>query len=121
MGRPSLRELAEKGNTLRLHTLIQGAYSADEWLKRFRRLSELDQFRLWSSVSPRVVEGESGSQFRLIIEPPFPTGEPVAGELADRPALPPGPVSIAAEARAKHKPFPNLSRREVGQDEEITE
>ena len=53
---------------MRLRSLIAQAYTPREWLERYRRLSELEQFRLWAQVEPKEVKMDSQSTFRLVIE-----------------------------------------------------
>jgi hypothetical protein len=65
--RPSLRELATKGNSLRLRQLILSAYPAETWVKKFRRLDPVDQFRLWAATEPKELLMDSHSTFTLQI------------------------------------------------------
>ena len=68
MGRRTAAEQAAKGNKIRLRSLIAQAYTAEEWLKRYKRLSETDQFRLWAQVEPKEMKVDNNSVFRLVIE-----------------------------------------------------
>jgi hypothetical protein len=67
MGRRTAAEQASKGNKIRLRSLIAQAYTAEEWLRRYKRLSETDQFRLWAQVEPKEVKMDQSSTFRLVI------------------------------------------------------
>lgn len=66
-GKPTGEVNAAKGK-LRLQTLIEGAYTAEQWVQRFRRLQAVDQFRLWSTVVPKEHKVDNSSTFRLVIE-----------------------------------------------------
>ena len=68
MGRRTAAEQAAKGNKIRLRSLIAQAYTPEEWLKRYRRLSETDQFRLWAQVEPKDVNIEGQTRISLIIQ-----------------------------------------------------
>jgi len=59
--------MATMGNKIRLRSLIVGSYTAKEWQRRYKNLSEADQFRLWAQVEPKEVKVESDTTISLII------------------------------------------------------
>jgi len=50
----------------RMLSLMEGCYTAEEWLKRFQKLSPSEQFRLKASVEPKAREEPPGT-FCLIV------------------------------------------------------
>ncbi len=52
---------------IRLRTLIEQAYTPEQWLHRFRRLSVQDQYRLWAQVEPKEMKVDNSSTFQLVI------------------------------------------------------
>ena len=59
--------MATMGPKIRLRSLIVGSYTPEEWQRRYKRLSEADQFRLWAQVEPKEVKVESDTTISLII------------------------------------------------------
>jgi hypothetical protein len=46
---------------------MEGCYTAEEWLARFKKLSPSEQFKLKASVEPKAKEEGAGTTIRLII------------------------------------------------------
>ena len=65
--KPTVADHAAKGK-IRLRTLIEQAYTPEQWLHRFRRLTVQDQYRLWAQVEPKEMKVDQSSTFRLVIE-----------------------------------------------------
>ena len=107
--RPSLRELATKGNSLRLRELITSSYPPETWMKKFRRLDTIDQFRLWAATEPRELLVDSPSRFTLQI----------IGLSHKQPAIleegnssdPKSELPTSEQARQAHRPFPLALKR----------
>jgi hypothetical protein len=51
----------------RMLSLMEGCYTAEEWLKRFKKLSPSEQFKLKASVEPKAKEEGAGTTIRMII------------------------------------------------------
>jgi hypothetical protein len=60
-------ERATTGDKIRLRSLIVGSYTAEEWQRRFKSLSEADQFRMWAHVEPKEIKVDSETTISLII------------------------------------------------------
>ena len=67
MGRKSAAEMAAMGNKIRLRSLILSSYTPEEWQRRYKKLSEAEQFRLWAQVEPKEVKVDSETTISLII------------------------------------------------------
>ena len=67
MGRKTRAEMATMGPKIRLRSLIVGSYTPEEWVRRYKRLSEVDQFRLWAQVEPKEVKVDQDTTISLII------------------------------------------------------
>jgi hypothetical protein len=107
--RPSLRELATKGNSLRLRELITSSYPPETWMKKFRRLDTIDQFRLWAATEPRELLVDSPSRFTLQIiglsnKKPDAIEANCSSDIKSE-------LPVGEQARQAHRPFPLALKR----------
>ena len=66
-GRPRGSKTVTKMSAGRLMDLFDGCYSAEEWARRFKKLSPESQFKYRAQLEPRAKEERTSSTFQLVI------------------------------------------------------